>query len=97
MKTIDYIRIFIMDRNGYQEILQPALDEVIDHFIRCEEKHIAGLSWSDNDIRKTYSHASRHLMKEVNPDGCSHVVAAASRSLKAVLFELYGNKNEAIK
>jgi len=86
-----------MNRDGYKELLEPAIDQVIDHFIRCEDQHGAGLALSDNDIRKASSHASRHLMKEVNPDGCSHIVAAASRAMKAVLFELYGHKNEAIK
>lgn len=81
-----------MTKENYNEILQPAMDEIIAHFIRNEEQHGEGLTFNDNDIRKTYSHASMHLMKEVNPDGCSHVVAAASRALKAVLFELYGQQ-----
>lgn len=77
-----------MEKDKYQEILEDAINEVISHFKTHEIKHGEGLTTSSRDIYKALSHCQRAINGETNPDGVSHTVAATSRCLKALLFEI---------
>ena len=76
-----------MTIDDYKLILEPALIQVINHFISNEAKYGEGLHCTSKDIHKAKTHAESAIQGLHNPDGCSHAVAAASRALKAVLLE----------
>lgn len=77
----------VLDRKDYKDIISPITEQVIDHFMRNENKHIEGLRCNSKDIGKVVSHATSSFLGYTNPDGVSHAVAALSRAYKAVLYE----------
>lgn len=77
-----------MTRKEYQAILQPAIDKVVDLLIANEPKYGEGIKLDSQDIIKAASHSISSYRGQVNPDGETHAVAAASRALKAVLGEV---------
>lgn len=77
-----------MTREDYLQLIVPAIEQAIEHFMEMESKHGEGIFLHDDDLLKAAGHAISAYRGLDNEDGSTHAVALLSRAIKAVLAEV---------